>query len=259
MCVTKVAAEAMQKRGVAVPSHFRLVSDNATSEVKNNGFFKFASLMVARGTVASMSMAQGRVGHTHGRQDSGFASIATYLVRSDVLEDPDDFAARINQGDRSIHVEKVDGAQDFTQWLSSLPTFHGHVPARGAAKRGEDACHCFKWVRRESLNDDLASQVDDSSFAGHEPHPRDTILLVKQYMASDELSQQPLLCLPWSEDLMARFAEKPVRITIPRSIFSKKQAQEFLRTAKVCEEEPWKLQKAAKYLRNLVTLLAKMF
>ena len=243
----------LEKKSVAVPWHLRLVSDNTSAEVKNNTFFKFWALQVMRGTVASFNFSQGRVGHTHAREDQGFAKIARKLMRSAVLQDPQDYAERIAEGEAGMHVEHVRGGLPFTAWLQELPSFHGHVPTKGTSKRNEDAPHSFKFVRREALGPLLAGRVKDK--AGDDAmngHPKDVILLVKAYMASGELSQEPLLCLPYSEELRERFGSgRPPATPVRRHVFSQQQTREFLRTAKLMEEKPWELSRAAAYLRKL--------
>ena len=70
--------------------------------------------------------------------------------------------------------------------------FRGLSQTKAASERGEEACHVFKFVRRESLDPKI---VIHSPFSGAEESPRDVVLLVKAFMGSLELAQVPEVCL----------------------------------------------------------------
>ena len=76
----QVVSERLRERGLSMPAHWRCVSDNASSESKNNTLVKFMAVQVALGHVNSVTMAQGRVGHTHNRQDAAFSQVAVSLI-----------------------------------------------------------------------------------------------------------------------------------------------------------------------------------
>lgn len=233
-----------------MPLHWRCVTDNATSESKNNVFLKFLGVQVALRKVHSAVLTQGRVGHTHNRQDAAFSNVATCLSRANVLEDPGDFQTRITDHLPDFHVEHLEGVADFSTWLAPLAT---HVSGLFQTKAGNDrnleACHCLKLIRREFLSQDLLSLLEiPQCLKKLEADPRDVVLLPKLYMGSTQLSQAPLLFIPWQH--VAALSGRPPSQVLPRVPFSVRQNKEFLKTADVMMK--WGHQKAKLYLRKLV-------
>ena len=204
--------------------HFRCVSDNATAETKNNCFLKLLGVMVGRGNVTSAVLCQGRVGHTHNRQDASFSHVATVLSKAKVLQDPDEFKERIHQNLMDYHVETVHAVMDFQTWLMAVGTRITDLnQTKEATKKNLEACHSYKLVRRESLppNFQAAIQVPDF-LKGVEQNSRDVILLSKLYMASKNLSQAPIVFLPWA--WLCKLSPRPCDIPIPRHKFSERQS-----------------------------------
>ena len=80
----------LQKKGVPMPQTFRVHSDNAGGEVKNQTFMKFMAWMAYK-HFNSTEMTQFRPGHSHGRIDQAFSKIGTALNKQVVLETPDAF------------------------------------------------------------------------------------------------------------------------------------------------------------------------
>ena len=120
------ASEALAERGVPMPAHLRCVSDNATGETKNNSVFFWMCWLVARHNLLTGMLCQGRVGHTHGREDQKFSTMAKGLRRSEVLQDPGDFATRIRETwrpctRRRLAIEQLNGALRWTDFLPGCP------------------------------------------------------------------------------------------------------------------------------------------
>ena len=61
-------------------------------------------------------------------------------------------------------------------------------------KKGQEACHVFKFVCRESLDPNIEVH---NAFSGIEESPRDVVLLAKPFMGSEELAQVPKVCFPF--------------------------------------------------------------
>lgn len=249
----QVVAERLADRGVDMPLHFRCVSDNATSDSKNNTFLKLLGILTARGRVNSAVFCQGRVGHTHNRQDASFSHVATVLSKAQTLQDPQAFKERIEFNLMDYHVELLQAAMDFQAWLFPVGTrITGFNQTKEATKQNLEACHSYKLVRRECLPEKWRSLVVTAPFLSHlEAHPRDVILFSKQYMASSQLSQKPMLYMPW--ELVSKLSPKPMPEPIPRHCFSERQAKEFLKTASLMES--WKYKDSALYLQNLAPWL----
>jgi hypothetical protein len=93
----EVAFGQLSARGLPMPAHFRCYSDNASGETNNNSMFQWMRWLVACRKIVSGMLCQGRVGHTHGRQDRTFAAVARGLRRCGLMEDPGHFAERIRE------------------------------------------------------------------------------------------------------------------------------------------------------------------
>ena len=92
-------------------------------------------------------------------------------------------------------------------------------------------------------------------FCGVPESPRDVVFLVKQYIGSEVLTQAPEICFPFAglEYLpQEEFPLSPGKV-LPREPLSRRQCQEFLKTAQLVSEPPWVLHRAARYLRALVS------
>lgn len=239
----------LKERGVEVPLHFRCVSDNATAETKNNVFLKLLAVMVARGQANTAVMCQGRVGHTHNRQDASFSNVASVLSRAKELQDPDDFMDRIRFHLMDYSVEKIHGVLDFQAWLHPIGTrITGMNQTQEATAHNLEACHSYKLVRRELLPEKWKGLVHKPSFLQTVPEsPRDVILFSKLYIASTNLSQEPMLFVPWEH--VAKLPPKPRPEPIPRHRFSDRQAKEFQKTAELMKQ--WGYEKAWQYLDQL--------
>ena len=247
--MVQVVAERLEERGLAMPLHWRLVSDNASAESKNNVLVKFMAVQVAQNRVNSVTMSQGRVGHTHNRQDASFGQVAVCLNRAKVLEDPDGFCQQILQQLPGYHVELVHAAEDFKQWLHPLGVrMTGINQPAAASKQNLEAIHSWKMLRRELLPKAWQEQVETPDWLkAFAPHGRDVILLPKLYMASPKLSQPPIMFLPYEQ--VSKLPPRPQSPCIPRVPFSNRQASEFLKTAETMRQ--WGHLRAYQYLKTL--------
>ena len=226
------------------------MSGNAAAETKNNQFLKYLAVQVGRRNVSSAVMCQGRVGHTHNRQDASFGQVASALCRAKELECPEDFKERVEACLPDYQVEILNASWDFKAWLAPLTIkVTGLNQTQKATEKRLEACHCFKLVRRETLPPELSQLVATPGFLQTvAPHGQD-VILCKLYVASPTLSQPPLLFLPWQE--LAKVPERPPSHAIPRVPFSSRQEKEFLKTADLMMK--WGYRKAHLYLTELVT------
>ena len=74
-------------------------------------------------------------------------------------------------------------------------------------------------------------------------------MLSKLYMASKNLSQAPILFLPWA--WLCKLSPRPCDIPIPRHKFSERQSKEFQKTAELMKQ--WDYMQAHNYLMELAT------
>ena len=84
--------------------------------------------LVARRKILTGMMCQGRLGHTHGREDRKFAIMARCLQRRVVFQDPSDFATRNEETlTSSTHgklvIEKLTGALRSRDLFARLPPY----------------------------------------------------------------------------------------------------------------------------------------
>ncbi len=233
-----------------MPLHWRCVTDNASSESKNNTFLKFLGLQVARRHINTAVLTQGRVGHTHNRQDASFAQVASVLSRSQVLETPADFKDRIEMHLKDYTVELLHASYDFQSWLGPVTSrISGMNQTQAANKKGLEACHVYKLMRREPLPPGLQEAIEMPPCLAHEAkHPQDVILFPKLYMASPGLSQPPMVFMAWAD--VCKVPQMPSSTKIPRHPFSDRQSTEFVKTATLMKT--WGHDKAHDYLVALV-------
>eukprot|EP00959_Pyramimonas_sp_CCMP1952_P358691 7510608-Pyramimonas_sp.AAC.1 len=89
------AAGVLESRRVPMPTHLRVHSDNAGGEIKNQTFMKFLAFLSHKEHFDCTEMTQFQPGHSHGRIDQNFSVVGTALNKSQALETPSDFKARI--------------------------------------------------------------------------------------------------------------------------------------------------------------------
>ena len=82
--------------------------------------------------------------------------------------------------------------------------------------------------------------------------PRDVLLLNKRFMGSEELAQVPEVCFPFVGLICLTELPDSAHL-LPQEPLSHRHSHAFLRTAQLVEQSPWKLDRAAEYLRTLVS------
>lgn len=82
-----VALEVLRARGVSLPHHLALQTDNTTREQRNQYVFTFCSLMTAKRLFATVSQCFYIPGHSHNEVDQRFVPVAAALSRATQLQD----------------------------------------------------------------------------------------------------------------------------------------------------------------------------
>ena len=80
-------------------------------------------------------------------------------------------------------------------------------------------------------------------------HPQDVVMVCKQFWASDQLAQPPLLWCP--HGLYARLRQVPWARK-DRNVMSDRQVKEYKKTAKAVVQKPWSMLRAGAYLEKWV-------
>ena len=146
-----------------------------------------------------------------------------------------------------LHVEKLETVYDWKGFFEPWPCkFSGHCQSKSQTTQGLKAPHVFKFVLRRDLQG-LHGQI--ASEFGEAPHPYDVVLLCKQFLGSQELSQAPTVCVPWSfRDLVG--VDGP-HVLAAKNKLADRVATEFRKTSKLLKG--YQLSKASAYLDCLVS------
>ncbi len=243
-------------RLLVVPQHLVLLTDNTTREQKNQNVVAFLAWLVASGKFETVTNNFFRVGHTHMKLDQRFSVVAKALSAAQVLQTPQAFAAHVEQtvryGRLCTDVEINTGAWNWQKWLRGLGV---RLTGLAPTTRAPDVCHCWRFVRRRDLARHVSPGVEDllvvpQEFASDPVTPNDCILLLKQWVCSTELSQEPLLVLPAAR--LDRLDPTDSIEPVPRNTLTDQARREYKKTAARFGDAPWNLTDAETYLREWV-------
>ena len=243
----------LDSRGVPMPDTFRVHTDNASGEVKNQTFMKCMAWLAHKQFI-SAEMTQFRVGHSHGRIDQAFSVIGTAINKRIVLQTPDDFqqvieATKARSGQRPARVVQIGALYNWEDYFAALGIApHNHTQNPGMKPKSEEACHVFRFQRRDRMS--FRPGQEPHSVFVDPPAADDVILVTKHYLGSESWAQEPEVFCPG-----ARFRELPAEGPLPipgRTRFGARQVKEFGKTALAVEQSPWNMWRAAKWLRALV-------
>ena len=197
--------EALYRRYGALPLAIGLIQDNTCRECKNQMMLKFGVKLVALNIVESITFLYPEKGHTHGPLDGTFGQMCVKLSLEefdddlDVVSILDDFlkTSGLDAGTRQdAKAYKLDEAAEWTQWAEE-------VDLKMSNLTGPEAPHYFRICRRKHVGTDSA-HGDGAAEAraehradhrGHQPNGDDVVMVVKDRMASLEVSQI-ILMLP---------------------------------------------------------------
>ena len=197
--------EALYKRHGALPLAISLIQDNTCRECKNQKILKFGVRLVALIILESISFLYPEKGHTHGPLDGTFGQMCVKLSLEEFQDDLDvvdileDFlkTSGLDAATRQDAMAyKLDEAPEWVQWAEE-------VDLSISALTGPEAPHYFRTCRRRHLgtmsaHGDAAAEAAASHRAdhrGYQPAGDDVVLVVKDRMASVEVSQI-ILMLP---------------------------------------------------------------
>ena len=222
-----------------LPRHWSMQVDNATAEGKNQTVAKFMAWLTWKKLFDSTEHTEFSVGHTHNVQDQRFAECATAIKSNTNIQVPSDVVKVITdrvkaRQNRKLVCERVFGAFDWHEFFDELGvSMRGHTQTRAMKTRSLEACHVWRFLRREDVQWDgpISTDWPDAS-----PHPGDIILLVKQHLDDAEYSQEPVVFCP--DFCFQRLPLRPGGVD-PRTRLSSRQVKEFTKTSTAVAVKPW--------------------
>ncbi|CAL1144838.1 unnamed protein product [Cladocopium goreaui] len=265
------AHDILRSRKCSMPTNLVLETDNCAREGKNSIVAKWSCQAVAKGKFLSVSHIYGEVGHTHGPVDQRLSIAVSAFSNEDTIQTPGDFLKILDTKvspvkGRELKNGMLEGTWDYKTWVEQLGLqISGLVPnARAVGGDEHRVNHSWRFIRRcdlpkydQKTGESWAPLEIEGLGPGKElsytPCDHDVIFLAKELVNSNELSQRPLVALP--KDFLAKLKE-PLKLIL-RNPIPERSLKEFLKTARVIEQEPWYLLRAAEELRHWIDMNQK--
>ena len=214
--------------------------------------------------VDSYSFGQGQVGHTHNEVDQRFSTACQLLsgrCRCESLECADDFFRVMQQlrpirgrsQDARVLTASRDWRRFFEEHLGNLTgLLKGHGECKYTKLRGEEAQHSWVFVRRDALDREDPENISGlviNNVWGTDAHPGDVILLTRLYISDPKIHCVEVF-LP--AEKLALLPRGGTDYMSDRNALTKRQCDEFMKTADKLETVPLNMKRGAEYLRTLV-------
>ena len=176
------------------------------------------------------------------------------LAQCRVLQSPDDFVVTIRQSlkpirGRPVFADILPGTWDWVRFFEDLRLNVTGIAASHAHPR---VCFSKRFLQLRDLpklNLPGWELEVPALFKDTDRHPRDVVMVCKQFWASDQLAQPPQLWCPHSWYAQLRqvpWARKD------RNVISERQKKEYRKTAEAAVQKPWCLLRAGAYLEKWV-------
>ena len=230
--------------GKHMPRQWSMHVDNATAEGKNQIVAKYIAWQVWRRMWDSAELTEFTVGHTHNIQDQRFSECSSAVFREPCVQTPDHIMDIIREkvrprSNRTLCVERLHAALDWRSLFDAVGvSMHGHTQTRKMKQSHVEACHVWRFSRREDVQWDGPIQ---SAWPDIVPHRNDIILLVKQYLDDESYNQDPVVFAP--NENVASLGSGPSMQDARKSL-SDRQLKEFKATAERISVRPWCLNPA---------------
>ncbi|CAE7298360.1 unnamed protein product [Symbiodinium sp. CCMP2592] len=241
-----IAQESLEE-GQSLPDHLLVQVDNTTRESKNQHFALFLSYL-ASSVFKSVECHYLQVSHTKNELDQRFSTMASIIKQAECIEDLEELRDYIKSHmttaeHRKLVVEILPNTWNFQEWfavtgiqLSGLVSTHFEPYAN----------HVWRFQRRADVSGEIVSELRNVT-----PDDGDVVLTVKQFMCSQNPSQDPVLMLP----LQAAQSLKGRSLTaMSPNPFAKKTLTEFRKTANWVASDPWLLLKGQMFLEEICSL-----
>ena len=160
-------------------------------------------------------------------------------------------ATRKGSGARPMRVTQVGALYDWEAFFAKLEVApHSHVQTHAMTTAHKEACHVFRFFRRDSvIAGGMGEAVTPHSIFEEPPAADDIILVTKHLLSSQEYAAPPQVFCPGSR---FRALYGGPAVISGRVQFSARQQKEFLKTARVLKQSPWNMSKADDWLTALV-------
>jgi hypothetical protein len=226
---------------LSFPSRCLIVADTA-GDNKSTWTFTMSAMFAASSLCRVAAHLSLRTGHSHEDIDAMFGDWSNVLVKQPTLETREDFRNVLSKKFPETIFTILTAVRDWKDYFNTgLVKFEGMGNSVGAA-------HSFVFVKRKDY--DVGKHGEPTiAFTTHPPSPHDVILLVRQYMQSQELSQEPLVVIPAASAKNIMHQSMPN--ILPRMEYSVAQSKSLESRAKKLEQFPYKLTRAADYLKSL--------
>ena len=191
--------ESIYLKWQALPLSLMLIQDNTCRECKNQKILKFCVRVVGQGIMDSIVCCYPEKGHTHGPLDGSFGQLCVKLANAE-FEDDESVVDILNNflidvgldaGSKEGAVAyKLDEAARWIEWAEE-------TNLRMSALTGPAAPHYFRICRRRHVGlggpaGDASAEQRAEHLADHrglQPNGDDVVMIVKDRMASAEISQ----------------------------------------------------------------------
>ena len=248
--IARVLDLVKEKLGVSTtPQNLVVAADNTCRESKNQTFVNYNGYLITGKKFLTTEVQYQTTGHTHNEQDQRFSTVATSLSRAPVLEDPEEFAAWIRSHvqpvrGRVLHVEVLEATYDFQKWFHALGV---QIKGLAATHTEPDTNHVWRFLPRAMMAGVSDVEVHHHEWE-HSQNDGDAVLMVKEFLHSEKMSQAPLLIQPVEASLRL---SADALLAMPRNELGDRSIKEFLKTAEAVAKPPWHLLKAQSYLQDL--------
>ena len=231
-----------KRKGMDVPHHLVVVSDNA-GDNKNNHTFTCLALQVGNMQFYTVKNHYLRTGHSHEDIDAMFGHWARCLLRQPTLQTPVAFKQALSRSFPDTEFVVLSHVREYAEWFAeAMVHIEGMAHSVGAA-------HSFTFTRRQTY--ELGKYGAPTSQFNDPSHANDVILIPRKYMASNELCQTPLVVMPYHRLQMFRDSGIVSPPIASRLVYSDTQRKELKKTAKLITQYPFNLRDAANYLESL--------
>lgn len=240
--VLESVSQACRLRGVQMPEHLVVVTDNTVSWAKNTFANEFFAYLVAAHKFTSVSSLHLMVGHTHEDIDQLFSVCTALLKAKRSWQSPQEVLEFLraslapkarNRGEELVAVQ-LPVVRDFGAWLSPLRV---HLHGAFMNREGVEAPHSFSYKRRRDLAASEAQMLARSPGVQEwrgPLHPEDILCCVKTYMRDPHLQQPPVLVLPHGRlPLTTPEPHQAVRL----KALTTRQIDHYLELAQLCGEK----------------------